>query len=111
MTTFYDQDAEAESAVNPTYDPAMAGTVHLPDRRSVFRREADRSIIADQAETIKMLEARLAMARLAIAEAGLYRDQRDEAVRLLRAYMTGGDFDSEDELDGVVQGFLQGLEG
>lgn len=61
MTTFYDQDAEAESAVNPTYDPAMAGTVHLPDRRSVFRREADRGIIAEQAETIKLLEGRLSV--------------------------------------------------
>jgi hypothetical protein len=61
MTTFYDQDAEAESAVNPTYDPAMAGTVHLPDRRSVFRREADRGIIAEQAETIELLEGRIAM--------------------------------------------------
>ena len=66
MTTFYDQDAEAESAVNPTYDPAMAGTVHLPDRRSVFRREADRGIIAEQAETIKLLEGRLAMREEAI---------------------------------------------
>ena len=66
MTTFYDQDAEAESAVNPTYDPAMAGTVHLPDRRSVFRREADRGIIAEQAETIRLLEGRLAMREEAI---------------------------------------------
>lgn len=48
MTELYDQDAG-----QPSY-PAV-------DRRSAFRREADRGIIAEQRETIKLLEGRLAM--------------------------------------------------
>ncbi len=53
MTELYDQDAG-----QPSY-PAV-------DRRSAFRREADRGIIAEQRETIKLLEGRLAMREEAI---------------------------------------------
>ncbi len=48
MTELYDQDAG-----QPSY-PAV-------DRRSAFRREADRGIIAEQRETIKLLEGRLSV--------------------------------------------------
>lgn len=48
MSTLYDQDAGV-----PIFPEV--------DRRSTARRSADRSIIADQAETIRALEGRLAM--------------------------------------------------
>lgn len=125
MTSFYDQDDardRVQTAIQPGPLPrrplfaggpdAEAGTGIFapdpgrfgPDRRSSARRQADRSIIADQAETIRLLEARLAMTQ---AKA----DQRDEAVRLLRACLNGWDFDSEDEWVGAVRAFLAGLEG
>lgn len=103
MTTFYDQDDDRL--------PREDGV----DRRSTARRQADRSIIADQAETIRALEGRLIMATARADQRQEQRDklgvQLDEAVRLLRACLNGSDFDSEDEWVGAVRAFLAGLEG
>jgi hypothetical protein len=73
MTELYDQDdarSRVQTAIQP--GPLPSGSVwpatggNIPDRRSVYRREADRRIIAEQAETIRLLEGRLAMREEAI---------------------------------------------
>jgi hypothetical protein len=106
MSTLYDQDAGV-----PIFPEV--------DRRSTARRSADRSIIADQAETIRALEGRLTLAKehsgarlellkLAVAHAEQLQEQLGEAVALLREVQPV--LDVSGHLWEHVDAFLAGLE-
>jgi hypothetical protein len=143
MTKFYDQDAivdgeiyeDGPECLGPEGDctdthndprcPVHGGmrAPLKPDRRSTARRSADRSIIADQQETIRALEGRLALAKeqsgarlqmlgITITHCEYLQAQRDEAVRLLRlVHLPANDGCSGDGCAVCdVRNFLAGLE-
>ena len=60
MTELYDQDAGRVWVCPECHDDDFRVRA-TEDRRSTARRQADRSIIADQEETIKLLEGRLSV--------------------------------------------------